>query len=270
MRSAAYAAITDAPGAAPWLVMVHGFSQDRRAFGAQRDAFRDRYRLVLVDLPGHGASSALPGPYGHAELADAVAGALDSAIGASTPCAFWGTHTGAAVALLLAARDAARFSALVLEGAVLPGRPMPSVAQSFARLQRVALEQGVDTARRLWFDESPWFAVMRERPVECRAAEQCAMIDGFTGRPWLEPGAPAPVEVSDARLAAIDCPVLLYNGMRDVPDFVAAAGHLARILPRATRLAIEDAGGFPAWEFPARVNAAVAAFLDARLAARGA
>lgn len=268
MRGAAHTTIEDAPAAAPWLVLVHGFSQDRRAFSAQVDDFRDRFRLLLIDLPGHGASRALPGPYGHAELAEAVGCTLDAVIGSAVPCVFWGTHTGAALALLLASRDAARFTALVLEGAVLPGRPMASVTESFARIRQIALGQGVDAARRAWFDESAWFAVMRERPVECRAEAQRAMIGEFSGRPWLEPGSPAPVAVSDAVLANIDRPVLLYNGARDVADFVSAAEHLERILPRATRRVIAEAGGFPAWEFPQRVNPLVAAFLTTLVAER--
>jgi len=266
MRLAAHEVVADASATAPWLVMVHGFSQDRRAFDAQRDAFRARYRLLLIDLPGHGASSAHPGPYGHAELAAAVDDVLGAVIDTSTPGAFWGTHTGAAVALLLAARNPARFAALVLEGAVLPGRPMASVTETFARVQRVAVTQGLAAARRTWFDEAAWFAVMRERPAECRAQAQRAMIEEFSGRPWLEPGTPAPIAVSDAQLAAIDRPVLLYNGERDVADFIATSTQLERILPQATRRLISQAGGFPGWEYPARVNAIVAAFLDQHLA----
>lgn len=262
MRNAAHETIAEASSAAPWLVLVHGFSQDRRVFSAQVDAFRDRYRLLLIDLPGHGSSSALPGPYGHAELADAVDHTLDAVIAPGSSCAFWGTHTGAALALLLACRSAARFNCLVLEGAVLPGRPMASVSAMYARMQRIAPAQGVEAARRAWFDEGEWFSVMRERPVECRADAQRAIIADFSGRPWLEPGAPAPLQVDDAMLRTIDAPVLLYNGARDLADFLAAAEHLERILPRATRRVIPDAGGFPGWEFPDRVNPLVAGFLD--------
>jgi len=261
MRPAAHETVIGAPAQAPWLVLVHGFSQDRSAFRAQTDAFRDRYRLLLVDLPGHGASNDVPGPYGHAELAATVGGAIDAAVGAATPCAYWGTHTGAAVGLLLASRAPRRFRALVLEGAVLPGRAMPSVVDSFARMQQIAQRSGISAAKRAWFDESPWFAVMREHPQECRAGAHRAMIDAFGGRPWLEPGTPAAVDVDDAALAAIDIPVLLYNGERDVADFVTAATHLAGLLPQAERHAIAGAGGFPAWEFPDRVNSLVARFL---------
>ncbi len=262
MSSAAHATISDAPAAAPWLVLVHGFSQDRRVFSGQIDAFRDRYRLLLIDLPAHGASSAMVGPYGHGEFADAVRDTIDAVIGSATPCIFWGTHTGAAIALLLASHDTARFSALVLEGAVLPGRPMTSVADTVTRMQRIAIEEGIGAARRAWFDKSAWFAVMRERPIECRAEAHREMIADFSGRPWFEPGTPAPVDVSDAMLGAIDLPVLLYYGVHDVADFIAAADHLEQLLPRAERRVIANAGGFPGWEFPYRVNTLVAEFLD--------
>lgn len=262
----AHETIVEAPGAAPWLVLLHGFSQDRRVFSGQIGAFRGRYRLLLVDLPGHGAASASPGPYGHAELAAAVRAVIELAIGPATRCALWGTHTGAAIALLLASCDASRYTSLVLEGAVLPGRTIASVAQAYLRMQRIARQLGVEPARRAWFDKSGWFDVMRERPLECRADEHRRMIDDFSGRPWLEPGAPAPVDVGDAALAAIDLPALVYNGERDVDDFVSVAGHLERLLPRAERCVIPEAGGFPGWKFPERVNVRVKAFLQPILA----
>ncbi len=67
----------------------------------------------------------------------------------------------------------------------------------------------------------------------------------------------------DARLAAIELPVLLYNGEHDLRDFVDAADRLEELLPRLTRAAIPEVGGFPAWEFPQRVNRLVAEFYRA-------
>ena len=55
--------------------------------------------------------------------------------------------------------------------------------------------------------------------------------------------------------------MLLYNGEHDVDDFVDTADRLEALLPRVTRATIADAGGFPAWEFPARVNDVIAGFL---------
>ncbi len=63
-------------------------------------------------------------------------------------------------------------------------------------------------------------------------------------------------------MASIGVPVLLYNGEHDLPDFVAAADLLEALLPDATRETIPEAGGFPAWEFPDRVNRLVSDFLS--------
>jgi pimeloyl-ACP methyl ester carboxylesterase len=40
----------------PALVFVHGWSCDRRYWGGQVGAFADRYRVVAIDLAGHGES----------------------------------------------------------------------------------------------------------------------------------------------------------------------------------------------------------------------
>jgi pimeloyl-ACP methyl ester carboxylesterase len=56
--------------------------------------------------------------------------------------------------------------------------------------------------------------------------------------------------------------VLLVNGEHDLPEFLELADQLAGALPDAERARIDEAGGFPLWEFPDRVNARVRRFLD--------
>lgn len=244
----------------PWLVMVHGMSQDRRVFGAQVEAFKSTHRIQLIDLPGHGLSTDIPGPFGHLELMDAVLGAMDAA--GITGCHYWATHTGTSLGLLLATADPNRFESLVLEGAVVPGHALPSVDREFQHIREIARRDGVAAARRRWFDEAAWFDVMHAEPATCRADAHRAIISEFSGAPWLFDGPAAPVTPIDDRLAALDIPVLIYNGAHDLDDFVAGADFLEATLPRVSRLTIPDAGGFPAWEYPDRVNAAVVAFLE--------
>ena len=249
----------------PWIVMVHGMSQDHRVFSAQVDAFKDRYRILLIDLPGHGVSAGVPGPYGHIELASHVAGAIDDA-GVSR-CDYWATHTGTSLGLLIASAEPDRFRSIILEGAVVPGHTMPIVEAALKRARNVAQTRGVPEARRQWIDNGRWFDVMRQRPEECRADEHWAIISGFSGAPWLYTGQAATVEPIDGQLASINVPVLLYNGEHDLRDFVEAADLLEGLLPRVTRATIPDAGAFPAWEFPQRVNRLVADFLSSASAA---
>lgn len=258
--AAEYKTITETGTDASWIVMVHGMSQDHRAFSAQVDAFKARYRILLIDLPGHGLSADTPGPFGHAELSNHILGALDNA-GASQ-CHYWATHTGTALGLLLATANPSRFRSLIFEGAVLPGQTMPSVDAEIQRARDTARNQGIKAARQQWFDQAAWFEVMRARPKECRAAAHWDIVSEFSGAPWLFEGEAQPVAPIDGRVSSLDLPVLLYNGEHDLVDFIDAADLLEAQLPNVQRETIPDAGGFPAWEFPDRVNKVVATFLD--------
>ncbi len=258
--AARYETVLEAGAAAPWLVMVHGMSGDHRVFSAQVAAFKARYRILLIDLPGHGLSSGVPGPFGHAELAAHVGGALADA--GVAECHYWATHTGTALGLLLATERPGRFHSMILEGAVKPGHAMPSVDRELKRARDTARTAGVPAALKQWFDEAAWFDVMRAHPQACRAAAHWAIVASFSGGPWLDTGAAAPVAPLDGRLASLDVPVLLYNGEHDLGDFVDVADRLEALLPRVRRATIADAGGFPAWEFPARVNRLAEDFLS--------
>jgi pimeloyl-ACP methyl ester carboxylesterase len=256
--------VTDAGANAPWLTLVHAMAQDRRVFSAQVPVFRERFRLLLVDLPGHGRSADLPGPYGLAEYAAAVLAALGAA--GVTRTHWWGTHTGAGVGLLLAAElgtaQPELLASLVLEGPVMPGRLPRSAADMLAAVGTLAREQGMAAARRHWWEASDWFAVIRDRPEECRAAEQRALLEDFPGGPWLDDRPPTAVAPPEAALADLHRPVLIVNGEHDLPDFLAAAEELTDLLPDARRALIPAAGGFPAWEEPDAVNAVVRGFLS--------
>lgn len=252
--------ITDAGPSAPWLTMVHGASQSHLVFDRQVDAFREDFKLCLVDLPGHGRSRTVDGPFGPMEHAGSVLTALDAA--GIDAMHYWGTHTGSAVALLLAVRHPQRFRSLILEGAVSPGMPMPAVSDNLATVQAIARRDGLAAAKAWWFDHTAWFDVIRAHPIECRADAHRAMIADFDAQPWLDARTPARVEPVESALASLDVPTLLINGEHELPDFVDVADRLEDILPRGARIVVPRGGGFPLWEFPDPVNAEVRRFLD--------
>ena len=251
--------IDDAGPDAPRIVMVHGVSQDRRLFSAQVREFSKQYGLILIDLPGHGLSARLPGPYGLEQFASAIHGVARTV--APRPFHFWGTHIGAAAGLLLATRHPELFASLVLEAPVFPGRPLASVASIIARVAATARDEGMAAARGIWWNESEWFAVMRSRPQECRSAEQRKIVDDFQGGPWLDQRLTTPIAPIDDSLAVCKVPTLIMNGEHDLKDFLAVAEQLAAIMPNCQRSTVGEAGGFPLWEFPDRVNPIVRDFL---------
>lgn len=69
----------DAGGGETVLVLVHGWASDHTVFRFQVEALRDRYRLLAVDLPGHGRSGEPGEPYSMDLLARGVAAVMDAA-----------------------------------------------------------------------------------------------------------------------------------------------------------------------------------------------
>ena len=237
---------------APWLTMVHAATHDRRYFSAQVRAFQKDYRLLLIDLPGHGKSAELPGPFGFEEYAASVLAAMDAA-GVETTH-YVGTHTGAAVGLILASRFGQRFLSLSLESPPIPGVDLASVIDSFERARATARSSGIEAARTEWFERSGWFDIIRNNPERCRGDEHWAMISEYSGQPWLDPTPAQPVARIEDRLSSIRCPVLIVSGEHDVEDFLHAADTLQGHLPRVQRVRVPGAGGFPMWEDPEPVN----------------
>lgn len=260
-RSPYFELVQRATTSSPWIVMVHGVSQDRRVFSTQVDAFATDYQLILIDLPGHGLSSDSPGPYGLEEFSESIQRALVRA-GVELPI-FWGTHLGAGAGLLLACRHQSLFQSMILEAPVFPGRPLPAVNDLLSRIGETARLHGIGAARTQWWHEGGWFAVMRDNPEQCRAREHLDIINSFTGRPWLDAGlASRPIASIDQALAKLGCPILIMNGEFDLQDFRDVADDLIQALPDGQHVTIEGGGGFPLWEFPERVNDVVRKFLD--------
>jgi 3-oxoadipate enol-lactonase len=262
----AYEVIDCAIPNAPWIAMVHGLSQDRRVFDRQVDAFTTDYRLILIDLPGHGRSSDILSPYGLSEYASHIQDCLKDA--GINRCHFWGTHTGASAGLLLSCYEPGVFQTLILESPVFPGRPIPSVTSLFIKVSEIACTKGIAEAREVWWQEGAWFDVMRARPAECRAAEQRQIIDDFNGLPWLDGGLVSRrISPIDNALRQLRSPVLIVNGEYDLADFRAAADALDQLISPCYRATVEEAGGFPLWEFPDRTGEIVRRFLIETVAA---
>ncbi|MDX2315193.1 MAG: alpha/beta fold hydrolase [Gammaproteobacteria bacterium] len=245
----------------PWLTMVHAASHDQRFFASQVETFQEDFRLLLIDLPGHGRSGTLAGPFGLEEYAESVLAAMDA--NGVEKSHYLGTHTGAGVGLMLATRYGHRFQSLALESTPVPGIDIPSVNTALNRARDTARDNGIEAARIAWFQHEPWFDIIRQNPERCRADAHWAMIAEFSGQPWLDSKPPRPVAPILEQLSSIDCPVLVINGEYDVADFLRAADEMERRLPHMTRVRIPDAGGFPMWERPEQTNEYIRRHLQA-------
>jgi pimeloyl-ACP methyl ester carboxylesterase len=100
-------------GNGPPIVLLHAFPLDGEMWSAQFDRWRDRWRVVVPDLRGFGASPATSGDgMAMAEYADDVVRLLDT-LSIDRACV-GGLSMGGYVALALAERHPHRLSGLVL------------------------------------------------------------------------------------------------------------------------------------------------------------
>lgn len=245
----------------PWLTLLHGFTQNRKIFDRQVSRFQAYFRLLLVDLRGHGGSARHDGPFGIEEYTQDLIAVLNAAGIEQTH--YWGTHTGSAVGLKLAHQQPERVISLVLEGTVIPGLDVPEVSKHLNRAKSIARSSGVEAAMIDWFEHGDWYSVLRLHPRRCRAKEQRDILREFSGKPWLTDLTPHPVSSLVEYLPTIQQPTLVYNGEFDLPGFKNAAGVLESNLPHVTRKEIKGAGSFAGWEAPQLVNTLVFNFLDA-------
>lgn len=247
-------------GDGPWLTLLHGFSQDSTIWDNVAEQMEEQFRILRIDLRGHGRSSTFPGPFGPREYLADVLAALDHAEVPATHVL--GTHTGAGVALLLAAEHPDRVGGLILEGAVIPGQPVPSVDEWHARMRALLAQQGAEAAVAAWWEQAPFFAHARHLVSERNRAEMRETILRFTAAPWSDATAPAPLPSAADIIAAVRAPTLLVNGANDLPEFHAIAAQLERGLTTVRRMSIPNVGAFPGWEAPEVLASVVGTFLD--------
>src|SRR3954454_1731879 len=252
----------DTVGTGPLVICVPGMGELRSVYRRTLPALAAAgFRVVTMDLRGHGDSDATFGSYD-----DVAAGgdllALIEHLGG--PAVVIGNSMGAGAAAWAAAERPELVGGLVLAGAGVRKPPMNPV---------LALDSRVSVAGpgapRVWASYLPKLYPGR-RPADF--AEHTAAIVASMRRPGHARAfsrttrtSHAPVE---ARLDDVAAPVLVVMGDRD-PDFTDAAAEGRWIAERldGELLLVPGAGHYPHVEDPELVNPAVVAFI-ARVTSR--
>jgi len=221
------------PPDAPAIVFIHGIRLTGAVWGPQLRALSDEFRVIAVDLPGHGRSAGEP--FTLAGAADAVAATIDAE--ANGRAIVVGLSLGGYVSMELAARFPDRVRGLVIAGASAEpsgfGR-RPFLALAWAMRSVSGSRQ--DALNR-WFFRTRFPAAIADPIVE----------GGF----WSSAGSEALRALAGERFtprrAAYPGPTLILNGQWDVPfrvsehRFVAAAANPRRVhLKGATHLSNLD------------------------------
>jgi pimeloyl-ACP methyl ester carboxylesterase len=250
-----YAMAYDMEGEGIPLLFIHQVATDRRLWHHQRGPFCRRYRLITVDIMGHGQVSWSSAEFSLERTASHVQALLERL--QAGPAFLIGVSMGSAVALRVALSNPLLVRGLIL---ISPWSHTSEHTRSLVeRLFRLAEAGDMLTHTDLFlrYVLPPAYLTYHGQKVECLRAlalEQDAKAVAYT---WA---ACMASDLSDC-LGAIHAPSLVIAGLHDLftPPYLARA--VADELPEVELEIWEEVGHFPFFENPSRFNRRLEMFI---------
>jgi len=244
-------------GEGPALLLLHGLGSSSDDWELQLPEFATRYRVVAMDLRGHGRSDKPRGPYTMGDFATDAAALLH---GLGIPQAHvLGLSLGGMVAQQLAVDRPERVLSLVLVNTFPRFEPWES--HLLRRIARRLITFGSGGMEALAEAVAAGlFPRPTQRPLYEEAVRRFARNDLNGYRASVAAILRFNVE---RRLGEVRCPALIVAGDRDRTVSWRQKARLARLLPKARLVVIPDSGHATPLDQPARFNCRVLAFLGA-------
>lgn len=253
-------------GERPTVVLLHSSASSARQWEGLAQALRPSYRVLAVELHGHGSRPAWDAPT-PMRLADDAA-LVYPLIREAGSAHLVGHSYGAAVALKLASMHAPRVRSLVAYEPVLfrwlvddaGGGPILQDVVAVAQGMRQGLAQGDSRgAARLfvdfWGGKGSWQGLPEgtQEAISKRMATVVRHFEALFGEP-----------LARWQVGSLGMPMLFLSGARTVPA-ARRIGELLRVAAPAARHAVlEGMGHMGPITHAAAVNRWIAGFLDAR------
>jgi 3-oxoadipate enol-lactonase len=235
------------------VLLLHPIGLDLTCWDAQVPALVPCFRVLRVDLRGHGRSEVPPAPYTLAGMAHDVHELLQKL--ETGPAHVMGLSLGGMVAQVLALEHPADVRSLVLADTVstLSPEARAAIVERGEAARRGGMAAVLDNTLARWF--TPAFM---QAPVVARCRERLLAdnVEGWAGA-WQ---AISQVE-TQPRLAAVRVPALVITGEADLSSPPACAEAMAAAIPGAQLHILPGAPHMAPLEQPGAFTAGVLPFL---------
>ncbi len=238
----------------PPLLFIHGFTIDHRMWLGDAKFFSQFYRVLLLDLKGHGLSDAPETDYSRAHRVEDIVGFLDK-LGIDK-AHLVGLSMGGTTALGVALKYPDRLASLTLVSTSAAGYDH---GIKIKKIDEIALAQGIEAARERWIKSTLKYFCNKKREVG-QLLEQ--MMQEHSGAFWADPmRGKYPPEDDLARIHEIKLPTMIFAGEVDRP-FVSLAKTLNEKITGSKLCIFEEVGHMLNMEDPKGFQRELKLFLE--------
>ncbi|MCD2175907.1 alpha/beta fold hydrolase [Rhizobium sp. C4] len=252
----------------PVLLCIHGIAASLEVWEKQLEGLSDRFRVIALDLPGHGLSEINQRPFDLPDFAEFCWHFLD-ALGMDNAFIL-GNSMGGGIALLMAGQQPERAQKIILAAAASLGRrsPLPFRLMTLPLLGEIMNKPGkaaVDQQlHAIFFDQACVTAHIRDCVTRNVFKPGGATAFLKTLRTITDLGGQRQVVVqrSLTTLRSLRMPVLFIHGRQDAVLIVDHSIEAQKLTSNSRIILLEECGHTPQWEKPSQFNTATAEFLS--------
>ncbi len=249
-------------GAGTPIVFIHGWCMSSGIWRMQREVLSDSFRVIAIDLAGHGQSPASPGGFDLNGCVDDIAGFFEYLRLDRVLLAGW--SLGSLVALESFGLVRERLAGLIL----ISGTPRFTEGEGFAYgLSKVEVDGMTRKVQRSIRRALDGFTARMFAPGELDEPSLALEVGNLLSSVPL-PDTDVALQALDVlvetdlrdRLASIDLPTLIVNGDRDVICLPQASEYMAQRIPSAHQMVFAGCGHAPFLSQSERFNTCVKEF----------
>jgi pimeloyl-ACP methyl ester carboxylesterase len=241
------------------ILFIHGFLLNCHMYDRQVEVLKDRYRCILFDLRGQGASEVSEKGYGIYDLVDDTAELIEQL--ECAPCHVAGLSMGGFIAMRLAKRYPELVRSLILISTSAAAESKAG-ARSYKLLgfihNRISQSFAVGKITPILFGEQ-WLNDPSQTEVKTYWQEQMLNNDKYAFGQTLNS-----ILTRDdfaSNLPEMDLPVLIISGQADAAVDPAQSERMHAEFPNSKLVRVPDAGHTPPVEAPDVVSDAMREFL---------